>query len=183
MFENYLEILGILNSTGELIDSIKANIGFREGKFMIDPKDWRYLIEVETNRKVKRNISVKSLAKNSPFAEDLVIYEYLYSWLSQYVHPDIFTMPAYVGKEGFDYFKNNFGFETIFFSTYVNALILQTILLVEDLDDLSRRDIEVYLQSTIPTLITVISDIKENNPEIPDELTSRLKRVAPSASD
>jgi hypothetical protein len=179
MYENYLQIIGSNNSGSGLMESVRANAGLMNKAFQVDPKDHRFLIEKMTKKKVKRTVSVFSLANKSPHKEDLKLYEVLYSRLSDYVHPSIMSIHSYFHETQFDYLKTNPSAEAVVYATFVNCMILHAIKNMNGIDELSRGDISNYLKQVCPLIEELF---EEDNSEFSSAFKQRVMIINKTAN-
>ena|GEM_PF-6905477 len=133
------------------------------------------MVEIKTGKKYKKNISAYGLASSSPFEEDIEVYNYLYSLLSQFVHPDILTAGRYVGDDGFNHLQDSSPGESILYVSFVNCLILKELTLFQnELDSYSNQDIAGYLSEVVPIMKKVFKKLVDGE-ALPAAFMSRLE--------
>lgn len=131
VYENYLNSVYAITHGHEFEKILMAQIGLTDGTNSYLREDGRInariIVDGRTGERIKSRVSVKVMAKSSPFPEDMRIYELLYSHLSHYTHAHINAMGDYVGPAGISSIYKKSALEPAFFSLFFATLVLETL--------------------------------------------------------
>lgn len=166
VYENYLNTAYVLKHPEEVGALVEARIGFHTGAYTyatdkngkIDRKNF---VEVKTGIKVKTSISNREMAKVSGHDEDIVIYEFLYDFLSRYTHPDVMSLFDYYSENGFDHLKQNPSYHPLVFCLFINCLILHEACRFNEIDETTKKDIERFINKHKKNLAAAFTHLEK----------------------
>ena len=116
------------------------------------------------------------MAAQSPYPEDLKLYETLYAFLSEYTHPHLASFPSYSGgNDGIHSHANliNALVYTLFFS----ALILEEALKSPRAPARLKRDLK-YVRDVTRSLVLATFQHFSFEPEISNVMKTRLATLS-----
>jgi hypothetical protein len=67
------------------------------------------------------------MAEASPFVEDIQFFDFFYRHTSEFLHPSIFTLDAYLSEHGLDAVKPHMYEESVIFSACISAMVADRI--------------------------------------------------------
>lgn len=184
IFENYLYIVYLIKFPEKVQDLTSAKVGLEKGtheyaKTSSGKEDKRIIVNKATGERFDGSISSYKMACASSFNEDVVIFDYLYKYLSNYIHPSIFTVKEYKSESNFDVFKRNSPNNVIFFSVFFGTIILDQIRRINILDSFTNKDVENYLLKIKTKLISFCNKVTKNEQQekIWINLIKRINRI------
>lgn len=130
LMENYLHIVYAIAHPEMLKHVVDAQIGLKLGthKFARTSNgrvDSRRILRKSDGAEFLGHISYHKMAESSPHAEDLELFDYVYSFLSEYTHPSFAGAALVLGKQGIlDSLSNELQSEALFYSICFAAMIL-----------------------------------------------------------
>ena len=155
MFEAYLHVAYSLSCPDRAELLAQARVGLIAGthrylKSARGRTDFSRIEETASGRVLDVGIGFKAMAKASPFAGDIELYDTLYEFLSGYAHPDISAFPTYVdgATSTYEHSSRALFFEARTMALLVGVLFLQTICDSGYLSEEFKADIEYYLYRT-----------------------------------
>lgn len=179
IFENYLHISMCIHHDDFLYD-VKLKIGILTGTHRYNKKGSDKVIEIKTGEtfrlKYKRGFD---LASNHPKhgANDSIIFDYLYEYLSSYTHPDLMTISNYIDQEGLNHTKRNQKSESVLYIGFLNLLILNELKNFPSIDEVSRKDIDKFKDRLYPHFVCIFSEIEKENSNFPNEFIKRIENL------
>jgi hypothetical protein len=177
MYENYLQVTTYLYNPKQLLSELEGKVGIylkshkREQDRIVD-------IKTGTSTKILNNKQRAALERDLNI-ENVKIYYSLYDMLSSFVHPDIRTAQYYVEKNFFSHNKNNNHYIAIFFSCFVNSMLMYDMLRTKIFKAQTLNDIKKFTKGIIPILIKALdlTDLGSES-EYKDRLVKMLKSNA-----
>lgn len=131
MMENYLHIVYPISHPEMLVHVIDAQIGLKLGTHEFARNnnngrvDSRRIVRKSDGAEFLGRITYRKMAESSPHADDLELYEYVYSFLSEYTHPSFMGVALVLGEEGtLNPLSNELQSEALFYSICFAAMIL-----------------------------------------------------------
>lgn len=130
IYENYLHIVFAINRPDMLQHLIDAVIGLKVGshgyaRTVTGKVDSRKIIRKSDGATFVGQISAYKMAESSDRKNDVALFDYLYSFLSDYTHPSFTSLQLVVGDKGnLDPLANELQGEAIFFTICFSAMAL-----------------------------------------------------------
>lgn len=159
IYENYLHIVFAINHPNMLEHLIDAVIGLKVGsheyaRTATGKVDSRKIIRKSDGATFIGQISTYKMAESSDHNNDLALFDYLYSFLSEYTHPSFTSLQLVVGDKGnLDPLSNELQGEAIFFSICFSAMVLDELRRLKCLSPEMKQDIR-----TVTRRVTVKAD-------------------------
>lgn len=147
IYENYLHILFALNRPEKLADLVDAVVGLKTGTHEYERKKDGGINNRKIVRKsdgsVSQPVSTHKMVESSNHDEDLALFDYLYSFLSEYTHPSFTGFELLIKENGnLDPLSNELANEAIFFSICFVAMILDEIKKLNIISLEMKKDIQ-----------------------------------------
>jgi len=152
LFENYLHIVFSLARPEMMSHLIDAPIGikigthdfFRHSNGRIDS---RRIVRKKDGEEFIGHISYYKMAESSSHSEDVELFDYIYSFLSEHTHPTFSGFELLVNEEGkLGALSNEFQAEAAFFSICLVAMILNEIRNIPSISDGAKMDIQTVVR-------------------------------------
>ncbi|MGC4015002.1 MAG: hypothetical protein QM755_10890 [Luteolibacter sp.] len=142
-------------------------------------KKQRVIRDKVTQQIFSANIQIRTMAEKGFDPGDLQIHEFLYSFLSDYGHPTIFGLEAYLSDHRFDVYKSDKAFHAMLYASYSGSIILECLIHFKKLSSLHQRDIKHIAISTATSLIEIFNDLlpPKDFPDMSELFQSRLRRL------
>jgi hypothetical protein len=104
VYENYLYMMYSIVAPAALRELLVARLGIAKGTHRYataksGKQNRRLIVELNTGRQFRADITTAGIAGMSPFPADLAIHSFLYSFLSGYTHPHVLTLSNYIDPE------------------------------------------------------------------------------------
>ncbi len=176
IYENYLAINYVINHP-ETIDSFVAGkVGLHLGGFKL--KQRRFIVDNATGKIVAEKISAFRMAKESPYPEDEAIYKFLYRYLSEFTHPDIMGLEAYLDGNRFDASRCFKVHHTQIYGLFTIVLFIDILSSLRSLRPRFKQDIIKFLKAAISSLQEVFKHMRDadGSKSTPQLLIARLER-------
>lgn len=144
LYENYLHLIYCINEPEKIEELLKAKLGVKKGTHIIKKINKnRFIVSKDknSNTSVKEYITTYEKAKSSKHKEDLIIFNYVYSFLSGFTHPDIDNIKHYTSESKFNATIKCESDTAIFFAVYIGTLILSETLILDSLSETCKKDI------------------------------------------
>jgi hypothetical protein len=176
IYENYLAINYVLHYPHTINSFVAGKVGLHSGDFAL--KKRRFIVDKSTGQTVAEKISVFRMAKESPQPEDEAIYQFLYRYLSEFTHPDIMGLEAYLDGDRFDASRCFKVHHTQIYGLFALVLLLDVMSSLQSLRPRFKRDLIKFLQAAIRSLQQVFKNMRsaDRSKSIPQLFTARLKR-------
>lgn len=148
IYENYLHSVFAISRPEMLEHLIDAIIGLKLGTHEYARKnngkvDNRRIIKKSDGTVFIGQISNYKMAENSDHKDDLALFDYLYSFLSDYTHPSFTSLQLVVSNEGhLDPLSNELQGEAIFFSICFSAMVLDELRKIKCISAEIKQDIQ-----------------------------------------
>lgn len=142
IYENYIHIVFAINCPDQLLNLIDVPLGlakglYEYGKNKKGEEDKRIIIRKSDGKKFKSYISNYLMLSSSKYQEDILLFDTLYKFLSEYTHPSLDALFLRVDKNGrTDHLKNELEEEARFYSICLAGMILDQ---VKNLNCISKR--------------------------------------------
>ena len=177
VYENYLHISYVLRHPERINNFVALKFGLRSGLYKLD-RSKGCIRDCTTNEIVGEHITVRRMAKESAFAEDLPIYDFLYQYLSDYSHPNMTSIGAYLDGDRFDVVGETKLPHALLYSLFPAVLILRFVGILGELDPRLGSDLSRYLSRAEKKLRAVFSHMAtdEESRRTADLFTLRLAR-------
>ena len=182
VYENYLNLAYVLSHPNQINNLVAAKVGLRAGKYEFERRSGK-IREKSGRRIVGEHVSVRRMAKESPFSEDLAIYAFLYEFLSDFAHPNILTIGYYLDDDRFDVVGQDNVPHGAIYGLFTVTLVLDLLSLFSELQPNFRKDLQRFVWRTKKRLISIFSrmvDAKEST-EMANRFVSRLRKSADNA--
>jgi len=147
LFENYLHIAFAASKPEMLEHLIDAQIGLKTGTHSFARHangkiDSRRIIRKKDGAEFIGHISYYKMAEASRYEEDLVLFDYIYNFLSEYTHPSFSGFQLVLSNSGsLDHLSNELQTEAIYFSVCFAAMILDELRRLAILNPDAKSDI------------------------------------------
>jgi hypothetical protein len=186
IYENYLSIVYILKHPERIDDFIEKPLGVKFGS-LIHPKqgqrtNFRKVLDPKTNEMFPYGISFSELAKGSLYESDFGLFQHLYSFLSEMVHPHFISSGSYRSEKThylYSYSSLVQIFNAKFLSVYLFTIILVEVFEIEsdelEIQELSRMRKDVIKGYNIS--YSAINFLLHNNQIEKDIASSMLLRL------
>lgn len=164
IYESYLHIILIQTRPESMEIVVDAVVGLRKGthqykKHRDGSDNKRYIIEVSTGREFLSQISAYKMAKGSPIVEDLPFFDFFYRTTSEFLHPTVFALDAYLSAKGLDPLKRHMHEEAIIFTACVTAMVADTISNIQGCPERVRRDCNTVVTRTRRKLLVLLEQL------------------------
>ncbi|MGO4729737.1 DUF5677 domain-containing protein [Paenibacillus sp. 2KB_22] len=162
VYENYVNIIYVLNYPERLDDLVAARIGMEEGthQYLIHSNgkfDKRTIVDKVTGQQYIGHISNYSMATASPYKEDIFIFDKLYEKLSRFTHPNILVSKHYISNEKFNPHHRGKSDDAIILSIFISILLLEQLLAI-NADEQMQQDIRNRLVKMKNIITEIFSD-------------------------
>lgn len=147
LLENYFHIVFALSRPEMLKHLTDAPIGLKLGTHDFARKsngriDARRILSKKDGAEYLGHISYYKMAESSPHHEDLELFDYMYSFLSEYTHPSFTGFQLVLGKEGqLNPLSNELQSEARLYSVCFSAMILDELRNLPTLTTEAKADI------------------------------------------
>jgi len=162
LYENYLNLVYVLSQPTQINNVVAVKLGLRVGKYEFDRRSGKIRTKVG-EKIVGEHVSVRRMAKESPFPEDLAVYRFLYEFLSDFAHPNILTIAYYLDDDRFDVVGADNVPHAAIYSLFTITLILDLMSLFKELKGGFRKDIQRFVRRTKKRLTDVFSRMIDAN--------------------
>jgi hypothetical protein len=118
------------------------------------------------------------MAKDSPNAEDAAIYSFLYRYLSEFTHPDIMGLEAYLDGDRFSASRPYKVPHTTIYSLFAMLVLLDILFSLKPLRPRFKEDLVRFIRSAARGLQRVLKHMKDTDgaKTIPLVFAARLRR-------
>lgn len=145
VYECYLSTVFVLNNPDRIDDFIQKPVGILTGRYHHPETknkriNYKRIIVKETGEVIPYSVTIRQLAKGSPYASDIKLYDVLYLFLSEMVHPHIVNSGNYRDDVDGWYFCHRQKHDDIV--PWILTLYIYTLILAEcyDLEDLDQPE-------------------------------------------
>ena len=153
IYESYLYVLAFNQNPDLFNEKILPKLNDEEYSFKISPNgkiNYNEVIHKKTNETINLNLTIKELAKMSPYSEDIDLYNLFYRLSSQFVHVDVLSAKSY--------FYEHDPFQEVDQSLIAATIgITFSVLLIEQMGILSntifKSDIAYFVKKSKPELV------------------------------
>lgn len=152
LMENYLHIVYAMARPEMLRHVIDAQIGLKQGTHEFARTrngrvDSRRIIRKSDGAEFLGHISYHKMAESSPHAEDLELFDYVYSFLSEYTHPSFAGATLVLSEQGtLDALSNELQSEGLFYSICFAVMILDELRRLPLFSDNAKNDISTVVK-------------------------------------
>jgi hypothetical protein len=176
IYENYLAINYVLHYPHTINSFVAGKVGLHSGDFTL--KKRRFIVDKSTGETVAERISIFRMAEESPHPGDAAIYNFLYRYLSEFTHPDIMGLEAYLDADRFDAsgcFKVH---NTQIYGLFSVVLLLDIMSSLRSLRPHFKQDLIKFLKSATKSLHKVFEHMRstDGSKSTPQLFIARLKR-------
>jgi hypothetical protein len=168
MLEAYFTISFLIRNPLRVNDIVSCVVavtaGVAEERFVkIDGVKTRAVVEKASGNVIGRSVSVWDKAKNGHWPQDIDLYKVTYSYLSDFAHPSIYSIEAYVRKDGgFNVFGREKVLHAYLYGALCLLLVLDTILFSKVLSEGHRKDLHYAVQKFSRIMKSLFSDMQLN---------------------
>lgn len=170
MYENYLHVVYVGRHPNKVADLVDANLGLRAGSHAYKSKkdgseNRRIIVDKRSGREHDAHISAYEMAEASPFVEDIQFFDFFYRHTSEFLHPSIFTLDAYLSEHGLDAVKPHMYEESVIFSACISAMVADRIPSMEGCPGQIARDcvtIVTRVKSILLEMLEILSVWQKN---------------------
>lgn len=184
VYENYLATSFLLRSPEKIHDLVTARVRLLSGdcervKVVINGRKRRVIRDIKTGQIFDANIEIRKMAENSLDQGDIEIHTFLYSYLSDYSHPTIFSLERYLNEGYFNTYKFDSHFHAMLYGCYSGTVMCECLLSFKDLKPLFKRDIKYIINKAADCLIKIFSELKgsSGHETSPKQFQERLERM------
>jgi hypothetical protein len=176
IYENYLAINYVLHYPTTINSFVAGKVGLHSGDFNL--KKQRLIVDNETGGVVGEKISTYRMAKESPHKEDIGIYNFLYRYLSEFTHPDIMGLEAYLDGDRFNASRPFKVYHTTIYGLFSMLLLLDILSSLKTLRPRFKQDLIRYIKSAARSLQKVVQYMRSNDGSdaVPKLFAARLRR-------
>jgi hypothetical protein len=176
IYENYLAINYVLHHPGAINSFVAGKVGLHSGNFSL--KKQRLIVDNSTGEVVGEKISAYRMAKDSPHPEDGAIYNFLYRYLSEFTHPDIMGLEAYLDGDRFSASRPFKVPHTTIYGLFSMVLLLDILSSLNTLRPRFKQDLVRFIKSAARGLQGVFKHMKssDNSRTTPLLFAARLRR-------
>lgn len=173
IYENYLHIVFAINRPDMLEHVVDAVVGLKDGSCEYEVSSTgkvnsRKIIRKSDGAVFQGQISAYKMAESSHHAKDVELFDYLYSFLSDYTHPSFVSLQLVVGDKGcLDPLSNELQGEATFFSICFSAMVLDELRLLRCISLDVKEDIKVITHRVACKANLLLRSMYETN-AIPD---------------
>ena len=146
------------------------------GEFTL--KKQRLIIDNVTGEVIGEKLSAYRMAKNSSHPEDLGIYNFLYRYLSEFTHPDIMGLEAYLDGDRFNASRPFKVHHTTIYGLFSVLLLLDILSSLRTLRPRFKQDLVRFIRSAVRTLQGVLQHMRssDGSSAVPQLFVARLRR-------
>lgn len=178
MYEGYLHCVCALREPKLLDEVQRAKAGVHAGTHVHPVTrrgrlDYRVAVDIETGERLRAELLMGTLARQSPYPEDGEIYNELYSYLSTFAHPHFLAIGQFLGPTGFTSKNRELAFEAFLLANFVGSLVLDAIVQLPLPRD-TRADIKRYLRYAKKSFAQFFIEAHRLNP--PSKMQAALQR-------
>lgn len=169
ILENYFHIVFAISKPEMLEHLVDAQIGLKLGTHDFARStngrvDSRRILRKADGAVFQGHISYYKMAESSPHGKDCELFDYMYSFLSEYTHPSFSGFKLVVGEEGtLDALSNELRSEAMFFSVCFAALVLDQLRSVPLLSYEAKRDIATVVRRIRSSAVLLIEAMFEEH--------------------
>jgi hypothetical protein len=176
IYENYLAINFVINYPDTINSFVAGKVGLHSGDFTL--KNRRFIVDNATGETVAEKISIFRMAKESPHPEDEAIYKFLYGYLSEFTHPDIMGLEAYLDGDRFDASRCFKIHHTQIYGLFAVVLLLDVMSSLRSLRPRFKQDLIKFLKAATRSLHRVFEHMRSNDGSrsTPQLFVARLER-------
>ncbi|WP_431138917.1 DUF5677 domain-containing protein [Enterobacter mori] len=132
IYESYLHIIVVQHEPKAIFTLVDAVVGMKNGTYEYKKNDngkenRRIKVNAITGEEYPDQISNYRMAASSKCNEDIEFFDYFYTLSSQFIHPSILSVEAYISEVGFDPVKPHMDEEAVIFTALVAAMVLDCI--------------------------------------------------------
>lgn len=184
IYENYIHIVFAVNCPDQLINLIDVPVGLSQGLYVYaknnkGDEDKRVIIRKSDGKKFKGYISNYSMLNSSRYEEDILLFDSLYKFLSDYTHPSLTNLSLRMEKDGrIDHLKNGLEGEARFYSICISGMVLDQMRSLNCVSKRVKKDIAV-IAGRISRKANELLDLLyvEGKPEHIDILQTRMAKL------
>ncbi|WP_423205035.1 DUF5677 domain-containing protein [Pseudomonas kribbensis] len=185
ILENYLHIVFALSKPSELPSLVDAQVGLKLGthEFAKHPNgkpNSRTIIRKSDGTTYRGHISNFEMANSSKHKHDLEVFDYFYSFLSDYTHPSLSGMDQIIASDGApDPLLNKSNSEAIFYALCFSTMILDQLKNISFASAQSKSDISALTKRISIKAKKIINEIykDESTPTAFQSLKNRLSLI------
>ena len=183
IYENYLHSVFAINRpemVGSLIDAVVGlKVGSHEYAMKKNGKiDSGIIIRKSDGAKFDGRISTYKMVASCDHKDDLVLFDYLYRFLSDYTHPSFTSLQLVLGEKGnLDPLSNELKGEAIFFSICFSAMILDELRRLKCISSEMKRDIQTVTRRVGAKADLLLLNMYEQN-DVPRHFLPLRSRLA-----
>lgn len=184
IYENYIHIVFAVNCPDQLINLIDVPVGLSQGLYVYaknnkGDEDKRVIIRKSDGKKFKGYISNYSMLNSSRYEEDILLFDSLYKFLSDYTHPSLTNLSLRMEKDGrMDHLKNGLEGEARFYSICISGMVLDQMRSLNCVSKRAKKDIRV-IAGRISRKANELLDLLyvEEKPENINILQTRISKL------
>lgn len=178
IYENYLQILMAVHAPQQMLQEVEAKKGLLMNTYVRQNNSFTIIQNKDTGENTKLLTGIQRARLNPETKEeDLIIYKYLYYWLSSYTHSDISILGNYVDNNGFSHLERNFTEEANIYLCYVNLLIFSELLSSDLVTDKMKVDLKTYSKRVLPWMKAIFQELIQKDENLPVALFHRLEKI------
>lgn len=152
LLENYLHIIYAISNPDMLKHLVDAQIGLKLGTHEFARTkngriDSRRIIRKNDGTEYIGHISYHKMAESSPHPEDIELFDYAYSFLSEYTHPSFTSAALVLGENGsLNPLSNELRLEAVFYSVCFAGMILDELRFLPLFSESAKTDIATIVR-------------------------------------
>lgn len=166
IYESYLHVVFVNADPQSVEYLVDAVIGLRHGTHRYKKRsdgsdDKRRIVEVSTGRELPGHVSAYKMAEASTVLEGLAFFDFFYRTTSEFLHPSVFALDAYLSSRGLDPVKPHMHEEAIIFTACVTAMVAERITCIERCPDILARDCSTVVLRVRSKLLFLLNQLGE----------------------
>lgn len=183
IYENYLHCIFSINKPEMMEHLVDAVIGLKRGtheyaKNKNGRTDGRRIIRLSDGKEFLGQISNYKMVESSRYDSDMELFDYIYSFLSDYTHPSFDNLRLVISDKDFlDPLSNELKGEAIFFSICFSSMILDQLTFLPSFSELAKRDIRVVLLRISNKIDALLQEMYGDN-EMPPHFSLLRERIS-----
>jgi hypothetical protein len=162
IYENYLTINHVLHYPATINSFVAGKVGLHSGDFSLK-KQRVVIVDNATGEVVGEKISAYRMAKSSPHVEDIDIYDFLYRYLSEFTHPDIMGLEAYLDGDRFNASRPFKVHHTTIYGLFSMLLLLDILSALKTLRPRFKQDLVRFIRSATRSLQRVFKHMRSGD--------------------
>lgn len=181
IYENYLNISFLIKNPEKIHDLVTAKVGLKTGdckyKYIKQKeKKKKMILHIKTGKLFEKHISISFMASNTIEQIDNEIHKFLYDYLSDFSHPSIFAIEAYLDEHKFDSYNSEREYHSYLYTTYSSFLLLDCFFFFSSIEKRIKKDIFNIIHPMAKLLQINFQQLEyDENKQLPQYFVNRLE--------